>query len=591
MKKKVIALFLAAAMTVSLTACGGNSSSDSSTEQANAQAASTEAGSAETDSAASAGGAEEAGEELNLYGFDEPVTIKVGISYASASDFTFLGGETVTDNAWTDLYKANNIIPEILYEVAPSQAETKLSTAIMSGDYPDIISTSATEYKNYVESGVIADITEVYEKYASDELKEYMNYDEGMSLEALDIDGKLYGLPKMSDPYSDCNIMFIRQDWLDRLGLEIPETMEELKEVAHAFTYDDPDGNGKNDTYGLALDGVNIINSSVGNTDPVFNAFGCYLGKNGMTYIEGENGEIVWGGANTEGMKAALTLLQDMYKDGSLAKDFITMDNASVFEETGAGRCGIWFAPNWGAMEPIAKAAQNDVNAHIVTAAVPDGINQGGTKAYAASSLDTVYCVSSKCENPEVLIKLWNLSVKYQSPEYTTVEEYNMYYGDSANYSGWKTSLINGAPAGTGKQTYEHLMDALKTEDPSKLNTKELENYTSIKTYMDAVEAGTFDPADLQHQRGASLYTVYGDPLCAWTTLNKMQDENKYVLAAYNGIPSETVTNAIPTLQKLLVENIVKIITGSESVDSYDSFLDTWYAMGGQDALDEANGK
>ena len=189
-----------------------------------------------------------------------------------------------------------------------------------------------------------------------------------------------------------------------------------------------------------------------------------------------------------------------------------------------------------------------------------------------------------------MLIKLWNLSVKYQSPEYTTPEEYNMYYGDSANYSGWKTSLIAGGPAGTGQMTYHNLLEALEADDPGNLNTKELENYNSLKTYMDAVEGGTFDPLDTEQQRGHSLYTVYGDPQCAWVTIEEMMDNDRYVLAAYNGIPSETVTNAIPTLQKLLVENIVKIITGAETVDSYDSFLDTWYAMGGQDALNEANG-
>ena len=587
MKRKLTAILLAAAMTASLTACGSSGTGGESTQAS----ASSEGTSAE--SAASEGtteGTQQASGEVNLYGFDEPVTIKVGISYAAASDFTFYGGETVEDNAWMDLYNANNIYLGILYNVDPSQAETKLSTAIMSGDYPDIIQTTAAEYKNYVESGVIADVTDVYEQYASEELKEYMNYDGGMAVGALEVDGRIYGLPKMDDPYSNSNVMFIRQDWLDNLGLEVPKTMDELREVAYAFTHDDPDGNGQNDTYGLALDGVNILNNSVGDADPIFNAFGCYLGDNGMTYIEDENGEITWGGANVEGMKAALTFLQGLYQDGSIATDFITMDSTSVFEETGAGRCGIWFAPNWGAMEPIVGAAQNDVNARIVAAPGPDGLDQGGSKAYVASSPDTIYCVSSQCENPEVLIKLWNLSVKYQSPEYTTPEEYNMYYGDSANYSGWKTSLIAGGPAGTGQMTYHNLLEALEADDPSSLNTKELENYNSLKTYMDAVEEGTFDPLDTEQQRGHSLYTVYGDPQCAWVTIEEMMNNDQYVLAAYNGIPSETVTNAIPTLQKLLVENIVKIITGAETVDSYDSFLETWYAMGGQDALDEANG-
>jgi len=585
MKKKVVAILLAVVMVASLAACGKGEDSSVSTEQENADVSVTEGASEEAGEETAEG--EAVAEEVNLYGFEEPVTIKIGISYAAASDFTFYGGETVEDNAWMDLYKANNIIPDIMYEADPSQAETKLSTAIMSGDYPDVFTSTAAEYKNYVESGVVADITEAYEKYDSDELKAYMNFDGGMALEGLYVDGKLYGLPKVSDPYAEVHIMWIRKDWLDNLGLEVPTTMEELKEVAYAFTYNDPDGNGKNDTYGLALDGINVINNSVGNTEPIFEAFGAYLGTDGLTYVEDENGKITWGGDNKEGMKGALQLLQSMYAEGTIAKDFVTMDAESIFSEAGGGRCGIWFGPNWGGMNTSIDATQNDINCHIVAAAVPTGTD-AATKAYVASKTSTIYCVSSQCENPEALIKLWNLSVKYQNADYCTAEEFNMYYGDSANYSGWKTSIIAGG-APNGRATSKALATALETGDTSALNTKQLENYTSMKTYMDAVEAGTFDPTDTTQQRGLSLYTVYADLQCGWSVLNSMLSDNNYLPAAYNGIPSEEVSNEAATLKKLLVETIVKVVAGSQDVESYDAFVDTWYAMGGQDAMDEAN--
>ena len=270
MKKKLISLLLAAVMTTSLIACGNSTEKVAS-------------GTTETptkESTVASADANDAPVEVDYYGFEEPVTVKIGVSYASASDFTFYGGETVEKNAWVDLYKANNIIPEILYEVDLSQADTKLSTAIMSGDYPDVFRIKGSEYQNMVESGAIADISEVFEKYASDELKEYMNYDGGMALGSLYVDGALYGLPKVTDPYSSAHMMWIRQDWLDNLGLKVPTTMDELKDVAYAFTYNDPDGDGQNNTYGLALDGINVLNDSVGNMAPIFEAFGVYLGKN-----------------------------------------------------------------------------------------------------------------------------------------------------------------------------------------------------------------------------------------------------------------------------------------------------------------------
>lgn len=526
-------------------------------------------------------------EEVDYYGFDEPVTMKLGISYTSDPSFSFVGSETVENNAWMDLYREHNINPEILYEVDSSQADTKLSTAIMSGDYPDIITSTGNEYQNYVESGVIADITEAYEKYASDELKEYMNYDDGMALESVTVDGKLYGLPRVTDPQASAYVMWIRQDWLDNLGLSIPTTMEELKEVAHAFTYDDPDGNGQNDTYGLAIDGVNILNGGVGDASSIFAAYDSWLGSNGLTYIEGEDGDIVWGGSNIEGTKEALTLLRDMYEDGSLAKDFITMDSNSVFDEAGSGRCGIWFGPNWGAMNPAIQATQADANCHIVAAAVPTGTDHA-TKAYTEVNANTIYCVSSQCENPELLVKLWNLSVKYQNAQYCTAEEYSKYFGDGENYSGWKTSVITGELP-NGRTTNQALLKAIETGDDSELTEKQKENYNAIKTYMDAVKDGTFDPTDTMQQRGLSLYTVHADEKSAWSVLWTMIDQDDYIESAYNRIPSDTVSESSATLKKLLVETIVKIVTGAQDVDSYDSFVDTWYAMGGQDAIDEAN--
>ncbi len=90
---------------------------------------------------------------------------------------------------------------------------------------------------------------------------------------------KLYGgyymLPKpdSADPtiyLGERKGIFIRTDWLKKVGKEIPTTWEELYEVAKAFTLEDPDGNGINDTYGLTGDGVGNLRfffASVGHSN------------------------------------------------------------------------------------------------------------------------------------------------------------------------------------------------------------------------------------------------------------------------------------------------------------------------------------
>lgn len=574
MKKRVVALLMAAVMAVGVAACGdGSSESAAVKEDTAAQEAESQVLS-ETD----------AGEEKDLYGFSEPVTIKVGLSWGS--DFEFVNGEDSENNPWMDLYREHNIFPEILYEVDGTQAATKLSTAIMSGDYPDVLNALPSDYVNFARTGVIADITDVFEEYASDQLKEYLNADGGMALQGCMVDGKLYGLPKMSNSYDSVPVMFIRADWLENLGLEVPETMEELKEVAHAFTYDDPDQNGVDDTYGLGVNGVEILTNGGGDTSGIFAAFNAYPGTNGLAFVEGEDGKITWGGTNAEGMKAGLQLLQDMYNDGSIPKSFITMDATSMFEETGAGRCGIWFGPMWAAMVPASSAVKADPDAHIISARIPTGLGQDQTEVLLTSSMEEIFCVSSQCENPEVLIKLLNLSVqKLCYPE--SEEEYLTYYGEAGKTSGYKLALqVTLAPL-KNLDNHEKESKALETGDTSELNAEQMSDYTNQKAFLDMYQSGDFDPEDPAFSAGISLYTVFGDPQGAYATISDMIDTDSFKASAYNSLPTDSMAENSETLKKLTVETIVKIITG-EPVDSYDSFLESWYAMGGEQVIADA---
>lgn len=578
MKNKMLALLLAVAMVSGLAACGSYSAENDENKENVANQSS------ESSSEAASEDEGPAGEEgKDLYGFSEPVTIKVGRSYAA--DFEWAEGESAENNVWSELYREHNIIQEILYEVDSSQENAKMSTAIMSGDYPDIITAIPSDFVNYAQTGVIADITEVFEEYASNYLKEYLNADGGLSLQNCMVDGKLYGIPMMGNSYDSVPMMWLRADWLENLGLEVPKTMEDLKKVAYAFTYDDPDQNGVDDTYGLGLNGVDVLANGGGDASAIFAAYNAYPGTNAMAFIEDENGKVTWGGTNAEGMKAGLQLLQDMYKDGSLAKNFITMDGNSLFEETGAGRCGIWFGPMWASMVPAGNAIKADPKAHMIAAPVPVGLGQDQTEVFLASSLSNVFCVSSQCENPEVLIKLLNLSVqKLCYPE--SEEEFIRFYG-APGHTGNKASLTVTLAPLKNLDNYRKESAALLSGDTSELNTEQLGDYNNMKGFLDMYNSGEFDPEDPTFSAGVSYYTVFGDPQGSYATIDKMIASDAFKPSAYNSLPTDAMAENAETLKKLTIETIVKIITGAP-VDSYDSFLETWYSLGGEDAIADA---
>lgn len=576
--KKYMALFLAGAMTLSLAACGNEGGSP-------APAAGTDTVSSEPASSSKQTESQDTQnaepEEKDLFGFAEPVTVKIGV--VESADFKYREGESAESNVWVDLYKEHNILQEIIYQVDTSQGGTKLANAITSGNYPDIILAEGADYINYAKTGVIADISDVFEEYASDQLKEYVQSDGGVGQNSAMVDGKLYGIPLLGNSYDSIMIMFVRQDWLDAVGMQMPTTMEELHAVAKAFTEKDPDGNGKNDTYGLGLNGKDVFayNSGIQAFMEGFGAIPGYWGNN-FTFIE-KDGEVIWGGADTEAMKAGLSLLNEMYQDGSIARDFGVMDNDRITEEFSSGKCGIIFAPMWGAMGPAATAIKSDIDAHMVAAQIPDGMGEGSSKPWFTSSTSSYYTVSSKCEHPEVLIKLLNLSVDIMCNTESD-EEFEKYIMDSE----WKCSLTRTMKPLKNLDNYYKESKALETGDISELDSEQKSDYTKMKAFLDTMATENPDVENEEVQTGIGLYSVFGDPQGGYAAIDSIKKKNNMNISAYNTVPTDTMVAKYPTLNKLAMETIIKIITGDAGVDSYDDFLANWKKLGGDEVTAEA---
>ncbi len=564
-KKKVVSILLVLSMVAGLAACGNDSGQKTSDSQA-----------------------VKITDDGNAFGYDDPITINVGVDYNS--DFSWAPGQDAENNDWWDLYKEEGYNMKLMYNVDGTQAETKRTTAIASGTYPDIMFVSGADLVKYAQTGVIASIDEAYDTYATDNLKDYIAAGGDSALDSAKVDGKLYAIPQVYDNHSAAMMMFIRQDWLDKLGLKMPTTMEELKAVAAAFTNNDPDGNGKNDTYGLALCGKDGFTYWSG-LQAFFEGYGAAPGHwNGQFSFIENDGKVEWGGALSDEMKAGLTDLQEMYNNGSLAKNFSTMDYNQLLEDIGSGKCGIWFAPNWGAMVPAIDAMKSDINAHITTAKIPDGMGEGSSKAYIPTIPNGYYVVSSKCANPEALVKLSNLAVeKFCHPK--DAEEYSIYNGETGKHSGWKTALIQLTSPTESIDCVSDIHEAVKNMNTDNLSESRKLSADPIISYLNAVSDGTLkdklasDDADVE--TGISNYTVYGDDLGGGITMLQLIDEGNFNYSAYNYVPTDEMSNAFSTLNSMTVETIVKIITG-QSVDSYDDFLKSWESLGGEESTKEA---
>ncbi len=128
----------------------------------------------------------------------------------------------------------------------------------------------------------------------------------------------------------------IRMDWLDKLGLKVPVTMEEFREVARAFTLKDPDGNGKNDTYGTSFrQNVNFI-------DSFFHAYGVAPGHHQAGMWRVRNGKQTNDWVQPQ-MKEALLNLASWYAEGLIAPESLTYDWNNWWAQYLQNKIGMWY--------------------------------------------------------------------------------------------------------------------------------------------------------------------------------------------------------------------------------------------------------
>ena len=140
-------------------------------------------------------------------------------------------------------------------------------------------------------------------------------------------DGHIYSLPWIEELgagkesiHSVNNIPWINKGWLDKLGLKMPTTTEELEKVLIAFKTQDPNGNGKADEIPMSFISTNGGNEDVGF---LFGSFG--PGMNWDLTLVDDNGKVGFAG-NTDGFKAGVNYLHDLYQKGLIDKEFITQD-------------------------------------------------------------------------------------------------------------------------------------------------------------------------------------------------------------------------------------------------------------------------
>ncbi len=210
--------------------------------------------------------------------------------------------------------------------VPAANTSEKLNAVLASNTLADLTSLNQvgnSSVRTALSSGMFWDV----EPYLSE--FDNLSQIDPLTIDAARVDGGLYGVP-FQKPLARYGVL-VRQDWLDNLGLEVPHTLDELAEVAQAFTHDDPDGNGQDDTTGF-IDRLESF--SLG-----FRILSGYFGA-GDTFVVDENGEFQAAFASEE-FKEAMAWYKDVYDSGAVNQEFITTQKSNQQDMIAQDRGGI----------------------------------------------------------------------------------------------------------------------------------------------------------------------------------------------------------------------------------------------------------
>lgn len=562
MKKRWIAgLFVGAMVISAFTACGNAGSSTGETSAAQAEAKENQP-------------VDESGDPSAFGKYEDPVTVEVVQSINPSLPLP--EGDSTTDNFYTRYIKENmNIDIKVKWQASSSDYSQKLNLAIASNDLPDILVVGEAEFKKLIKSDLIEDLTPYYEKYASDTIKDNIDKTDGKAIANASVDGKMYGLPNVQAEADGYNLMWIRQDWLDELGLEAPETVEDLENVAKAFV----DNNmGGDNTIGILGPTVNsrlyndFISSSnnMNNLDGIFQAYKSWPGF----WVEDEDGNAVYGSITDE-TKTALGELQKMYKDGILDQELGVRKDAD--EAWKSGKAGILFSPWWFGYN-VKDCLANDPDAEWKAYAAP--LADDGKWYAKLGGVGGSYCVVRKgYEHPEAAILLNNFLRRDEGKfaQETTLD------------AGFYPGRVVITPVDECAYSVEQLR--------KKMNGEEADDYDPVNYKIMDTDLASLDTCfknghdDLSIQNWNIDDTNFGRlySLLMGTGAQVDAEESGELERTYSLIYSQTATmeKKWANLKKKEDEVFLKIIIGEADLGSFDSFVEEWKAEGGDEITKE----
>lgn len=441
-----------------------------------------------------------------------------------------------------------------IWNVDANSYNEVLNLKFASGEIPDrLLVRDFASFQKYVNQDVLAEIPlDMLKKYAPN-LYSKTEKEFPKAFDYAKVNGKIYGIPTLVF-YDRFHVPVVwRGDWLKNVGIaKTPETLQEFETALYKFVNDDPDKNGKKDTYGLSKSAIDLI----------YGAFG-YQPK----YWTQKDGKLVYGGVQPE-MKEALAVLNKWYKDGIIDPEFVSGENKGGYWALSHafinGRIGLTshgYYYHWKPLLFEGDAASHDylevkkVNpqaADQLVYGLPAKGPQGKMGAPQGSMLNGIFIAFGKQleKEPDKLAKALQVSDSISGESYE-------------NYLTGKFGI-----KGKHWDFNDQQLPVLKNN----INTEQLEKMGG-NSVLESIELPEFSA--MRNKLSAE-----------WATANKL-DQGGIRNELLAPLPSQGKFGA--ELDKLLDQTYLSIIMGDKPISAFDEFVQKWRSGGGAQLEKEAN--
>ena len=409
--KRFLAILLCLSMLVGVMAgCnGGGTSSTSGTtdtsstaDTGDSEASGTEASASET----SEDGVTNKGTTLPIV--NEPVTLNV-VKERHMLDTTESYNEKA---AWANITEETGITIEWT-ELAAGTAAERIPLMLSSGDLPDVFWAALSDAQVLQNESNLFAMEDYMEDFAPNSLATYEQLGVDWKEIATTPSGHVFGfLGRYESLYENTGdgIQIINKAWLDKVGMDVPTTLDEFTEVLRAFKEKDPNGNGQADEIPYCFS-EDMWCAAITNT---MGWWGIGNGDGGSSTAASRNFSIrdgkVLGNVNTDEYRQYLEYHHKLYSEGLMDQEGFSQNTEVFSTKIKSGQVGTYFS--WTALEYLTSEQEKDWVVVPPIQAI-EGVDPIANGEVDRSTIQkNKWVITTSCEHPEAAMRLWDYQAR-----------------------------------------------------------------------------------------------------------------------------------------------------------------------------------